>query len=70
MPKIFHPLLALIASATNNELAKYVKYLKQENKTTVFAVKWRNMKVHFATAESTHATVQKYTFPLVVKDAG
>jgi len=32
MPQIFHPLLALIASATNNELAKYVEYLKQENK--------------------------------------
>ena len=33
MTKIFHPLLALIASATNNELAKYVEYLKEENKT-------------------------------------
>ena len=32
MTKIFHPLLALIASATNNELAKYVEYLKEENK--------------------------------------
>ena len=32
MPNIFHPLLALIASATNNELAKYVEYLKEENK--------------------------------------
>jgi arylsulfatase A-like enzyme len=32
---------------------------------TVFAVKWRNMKVHFATAEGTHAYVQKYTFPQV-----
>ena len=32
MTQIFHPLLALIASATNNELAKYVEYLKQENK--------------------------------------
>jgi len=30
--KIFHPLLALIASATNNELAKYVQYLKEENR--------------------------------------
>lgn len=29
---IFHPLLAMIASATNNELAKYVEYLKEENK--------------------------------------
>jgi arylsulfatase A-like enzyme len=32
---------------------------------TVFAVKWRNMKVHFATAEGTHAVVHKYTFPQV-----
>jgi len=31
----------------------------------VFAVKWRNMKVHFATAESTHSVVQTYTFPQV-----
>lgn len=31
----------------------------------VFAVKWRNMKVHFATAEGTHSVVQKYTFPQV-----
>lgn len=32
MSKIFHPLLALIASATDKELAKYVEYLKHENK--------------------------------------
>ncbi len=30
--KIFHPLLALVASATDTELAKYVEYLKEENK--------------------------------------
>ncbi len=30
--KIFHPLLALIASSTESELAKYVLYLKQENR--------------------------------------
>ncbi len=30
--KIFHPLLALIASASNNDLAKYVEFLKEENK--------------------------------------
>ena len=30
--KLFHPLLALIASATDRELAKYVDYLKAENK--------------------------------------
>ena len=32
MNNIYHPLLALIASATDNELAKYVEYLKHENK--------------------------------------
>jgi arylsulfatase len=32
---------------------------------TVFAVKWRNMKVHFATAEGTHSIVQRCTFPQV-----
>ena len=32
MNKTYHPLLALIASATDNELAKYVEYLKHENK--------------------------------------
>jgi putative transposase len=30
--KILHPLLALIASASDKELAKYVQYLKEENK--------------------------------------
>ena len=32
MTKLFHPLLTLIASATDKELAKYVEYLKHENK--------------------------------------
>ena len=32
MSKLFHPLLALIASATDKELAKYVEYLRHENK--------------------------------------
>jgi putative transposase len=32
MTQLFHPLLAMIASATNNELAKYVDCLKEENK--------------------------------------
>lgn len=31
----------------------------------IFAVKWRNMKVHFASAEGTHSIIQKYTFPQV-----
>lgn len=33
MSRFFHPLLALIASATDNEFAKYVEYLKHENAT-------------------------------------
>ncbi len=32
MTRIFHPLLALIASATDKELARYVQFLKEENK--------------------------------------
>ena len=32
---------------------------------TVFAVKWRTLKIHFATAEGTHSYVQRYTFPQV-----
>ena len=32
MSKLFHPLLALMASASDRELAKYVEYLKEENK--------------------------------------
>lgn len=32
MGRIFHPLLALIASGTDRELAKYVQFLKEENK--------------------------------------
>ena len=30
--KLFHPFLALIATATDRELAKYLDYLKEENK--------------------------------------
>ncbi|WP_437193281.1 hypothetical protein [Planctomicrobium sp. SH527] len=32
MSLIFHPLLALIASATDRELAKYIQFLKEVNK--------------------------------------
>jgi arylsulfatase A-like enzyme len=31
----------------------------------LFAVKWRNIKMHFMTSESTHGIIQKYTFPQV-----
>lgn len=37
MIKFFHPLLALIASATDRELAKMVRYLKEENRIRAFA---------------------------------
>jgi len=32
MTAIFHPLLALIASATNSKLTRYVDFVKGENK--------------------------------------
>lgn len=32
MNRVYHPLLALIASATDRELSKYIEYLKHENK--------------------------------------
>ncbi|APZ93370.1 integrase core domain-containing protein [Fuerstiella marisgermanici] len=32
MTRLFHPLLALIASASDRELARYIEYLKEENK--------------------------------------
>jgi putative transposase len=32
MPAIFHPLLALIASAADRQLARYVEFLKADNK--------------------------------------
>ncbi len=31
----------------------------------LYAIKWRNMKMHFAATESTHSVVQKFTFPQV-----
>ncbi len=31
----------------------------------VFAVKWRDLKVHFFTYEGTHSIKQEYTFPQV-----
>ena len=32
MTKLFHPLLALITSSTDKELARYIEFLKEENK--------------------------------------
>ncbi|MEO1936842.1 MAG: arylsulfatase [Myxococcales bacterium] len=31
----------------------------------IFAVKWRNMKMHFFTAEHTHSPIQSHTFPKI-----
>ncbi|QDT37586.1 hypothetical protein Pan189_19660 [Stratiformator vulcanicus] len=42
MARIFHPLLALIASATDRELAKCVEYLKQENRILRARILCRN----------------------------
>lgn len=39
--KIFHPLLSLIASATNNELARNVKLLKEENEVLRSRIFWQ-----------------------------
>ncbi len=33
--------------------------------TDIWSVKWRNMKIHFKTAEGTHDRVSSYTFPQV-----
>ena len=30
--KIFHPLLSMIASASDSEMARYIEFLKEENK--------------------------------------
>jgi len=39
MTRIFHTLLALLASASDGELAKYVQFVKEENKILRFRVK-------------------------------
>ena len=33
--------------------------------TDIWSVKWRNMKIHFETAEGTHDKVVNHTFPQV-----
>ena len=47
--KLFHPFLALIASATDHELAKYMQYLKEENKILRARVPGR--QIHTKAAE-------------------
>ncbi len=49
----------LIGTQTESNREYAVTYVGDR----VFAVKWRNMKVHFLAAESTHSVVQAYTFP-------
>ena len=60
MSKIFHPLLALIASATDKELAKYVEYLKHENKILRSRLP---KQVH--TTHEERSTLLKYGNPLI-----
>ena len=47
--KLFHPFLALIASATDRELAKYLDYLKEENK--ILRARLPGKQVHTTAAE-------------------
>jgi putative transposase len=47
--KLFHPFLALIASATEHELAKYLEYLKEENK--ILRARLPGKQVHTTPAE-------------------
>jgi arylsulfatase len=49
----------LIGTQTESNREYSVTYVGDR----VFAVKWRNMRVHFLAAESTHSVVQAYTFP-------
>ncbi len=53
---------AFLMGQTEKSAREYVVAYQGEK---VWAVKWRNMKVHFATAEGTHSIVQTYTFPQV-----
>jgi len=46
MTKIFHPLLALIASGTDRELAKYVEFLKAMNLLFNVAADWQSQMFH------------------------
>jgi arylsulfatase A-like enzyme len=53
---------AFLLGQTEKSAREYVVAYQGEK---VWAVKWRNMKVHFAAAEGTHSIVQTYTFPQV-----
>ena len=48
--KLFHPFLALIATATDRELAKYLDYLKEENK--ILRARLPGKQVHTTPTES------------------
>lgn len=58
--KLFHPFLALIASATEHELAKYVQYLKEENK--ILRARMPGKQIHTKPAE--RERLLKYGRPL------
>ncbi len=51
----------LLGKQANSNREHVVAYVGDN----VFAVKWRNMKVHFASFEGTHAYLRRYTFPQV-----
>jgi hypothetical protein len=60
--KLFHPLLAIIASATESELARQVRYLKEENqilrdRIDVPSIRFRLEKLHY------NATISNATIP-------
>ena len=59
MPKLLHPLLALIASSTESELAKYVDYLKTENR-----ILRARLPKKIDTTEAERATLLKVGKPL------
>lgn len=51
----------LLGKQENSNRQHVVTFVGEE----IYAIKWRTMKIHFATTEGTHSTVQRYTFPQV-----
>ena len=56
MTKLFHPLLAMLASSTDRELAKYVQFLKEENR--ILRARVPGKEIHTRSAE--RARLLKY----------
>jgi arylsulfatase len=53
---------AFLLGAQDNSNREYVVTYVGDS---VFAVKWRDMKVHFFTAEATFSEIKRHTFPQV-----